>query len=71
MKYIIVVDKQPRSNPSEERREIPFEIDELRKKGDIHDDFIIENGQAKVIRRIALSKYNVTSVLDNEIIEEK
>ena len=70
MKYIIVVDKQPRSNPSEERREIPFEIDELRKKGDIHDDFIIENGQAKVIRRIALSKYNVTSVLDNEIIEE-
>lgn len=70
MKYIIVVDKQSRTNPSNEKREITFEIDELRKKGDVHDDFIIENGQAKVIRRIALSKYNVTSVLDNEVIEE-
>lgn len=70
MKYTIVVDKQSRTNPSNERREISFEIDELRKKGDIHDDLIIENGQAKVIRRIALSKYNVTSVLANEVIEE-
>ncbi len=70
MKYTIVVDKQSRTNPSDEKREITFEIDELRKKGDIHDDLIIENGQAKVIRRIALSKYNVTSVLENEVIEE-
>lgn len=70
MKYTIVVDKQSRTNPSNEKREITFEIDELRKKGDIHDDLIIENGQAKVIRRIALSKYNVTSVLENEVVEE-
>lgn len=70
MKYTIVVDKQSRTNPSDERKEITFEIDELRKKGEIHDDLIIENGQAKVIRRIALSKYNVTSVLENEVIEE-
>lgn len=70
MKYTIVVDKQSRTNPSNEKREISFEIDELRKKGEIHDDLIIENGQAKVIRRIALSKYNVTSVLANEVIEE-
>ena len=70
MKYIIVVDKQSRTNPSNEKREISFEIDELRKKGDVHDDLIIEHGQAKVIRRIALSKYGVTSVLENEIIEE-
>ena len=70
MKYTIVVDKQSRTNPSDEKREITFEIDELRKKGEIHDDLIIENGQAKVIRRIALSKYNVTSVLENEVIEE-
>ncbi len=70
MKYTIVVDKQSRTNPSNERKEITFEIDELRKKGEIHDDLIIENGQAKVIRRIALSKYNVTSVLENEVIEE-
>lgn len=70
MKYTIVVDKQSRTNPSNERREISFEIDELRRKDDVHDDLIIEHGQAKVIRRIALSKYGVTSVLENEIIEE-
>lgn len=70
MKYTIVVDKQSRTNPSNEKREISFEIDELRKKGDVHDDLIIKNGQAKVIRRIALSKYNVTSVLKNEVVEE-
>lgn len=70
MKYTIVVDKQSRTNPSDERKEITFEIDELRKKGEIHDDLIIENGQAKVIRRIVLSKYNVTSILENEVIEE-
>lgn len=70
MKYTIVADKQSRTNPSNEKREISFEIDELRKKGDVHDDLIIENGRAKVIRRIALSKYNVTSVLENEVIED-
>ena len=70
MKYTIVADKQSRTNPPNEKREISFEIDELRKKGDVHDDLIIENGRAKVIRRIALSKYNVTSVLENEVIED-
>lgn len=70
MKYIIVVDKQSRTNPSNERREISFEIEELRRKDDVHDDLIIEHGQAKVIRRIALSKYGVTSILDNEVIED-
>lgn len=70
MKYIIVIDKQPRTNPTNERKEITFEIGELCKKGDVHDGFIIENGYAKVIRRIALSKYNVTSVLENEVIED-
>ncbi len=69
MKYIIVIDKQPRTNPSADRKEITFEIDELRKKGDIHDDFVIEQGVAKVIRRISLSEYNVTTVLENEVIE--
>lgn len=69
MKYIIVIDKQPRTNPSTDKKEITFEIDELRKKGNVHDDFIIENGVAKVIRRIVITKYNVTSVLENEVVE--
>lgn len=70
MKYIIVVDKQPRSNPSAEKRETTIEIEELRRKGDIHDDFKIEKGIARVYRRIGLTKYHVTYVLDKEVIEE-
>lgn len=69
MKYIIVIDKQPRTNPSADKKEIAFEIDELRKKGNVHDDFIIEQGMAKVIRRIEITKYNVTKILENEVIQ--
>lgn len=70
MKYIIVVDKQSRTNPSSEKRETTIEIEELRRKGDVHDDFVIEKGIAKVYRRIGLTKYHVTYVLENELIEE-
>lgn len=52
MKYIIVVDKQPRTNPSGEKRETTIDIEELRRKGEMHDDFIIDRGIAKVYRRI-------------------
>lgn len=70
MKYIIVVDKQSRTNPSSQKRETVIDIEELRRKGDVHDDFVIEKGIAKVYRRIGLTKYHVTYVLENEVIEE-
>ena len=70
MKYIIVVDKQSRTNPSSEKRETTIEIEELRRKGEVHDDFVIDKGVAKVYRRIGLSKTHMTYVLDNEVIEE-
>lgn len=70
MKYIIVVDKQSRTNPSSQKRETIIDIEELRRKGDVHDDFVIEKGIAKVYRRIGLTKYHVTYVLENELIEE-
>ncbi|MCI9063286.1 MAG: tail fiber domain-containing protein [Clostridia bacterium] len=70
MKYIIVVDKQSRTNPSSEKRETTIEIDELLRKGEVHDDFTIENNIAKVIRRLGLSEYNETYLLDNEVVEE-
>lgn len=70
MKYIIVVDKQSRTNPSSEKRETVIDIEELRRKGDVHDDFKIEQGIAKVYRRIGLTKYHVTYVLEEEIIED-
>ncbi len=70
MKYIIVVDKQSRTNPSSQKRETVIDIEELRRKGDVHDDFVIEKGIAKVHRRIGLTKYHVTYVLENEVVEE-
>lgn len=70
MKYIIVVDKQSRTNPSTEKRETTIEIEELRRKGNVHDDFVIEKDIAKVYRRLGLTKTLVTYVLDNEVIEE-
>lgn len=70
MKYIIVVDKQTRTNPSNEKREYEINTDELRRKGEVHDDLKIEQGIAKVYRRIGLTKTHMTYVLDNEIIEE-
>lgn len=70
MKYIIVVDKQSRTNPSTEKRETTIEIEELRRKGNVHDDFVIEKGIAKVYRRLGLTRTLVTYVLDNEVIED-
>lgn len=70
MKYIIVVDKQPRTNPSSEKQEYEIDIDELRKKGDVHDDLKIENGIAKVYRRIRFTKTHMTYILDKEVVEE-
>lgn len=69
MKYIIVVDKQPKSNPSTEKREYPIDIEELRAKGNVHDSLIIKLGQVHVMRRLSLSKYHVLSVLAEPIKE--
>lgn len=70
MKYIIVVDKQPRTNPSNDKRETTIDIEELRRKGEAHDDFVIDRGVAKVYRRIGLTRTHMTYVLDEQIIEE-
>ena len=43
---------------------------DIRKKGDVHDDFKIEEGVARVYRRIGLTKTHMTYILDEEIIEE-
>lgn len=70
MKYIIVIDKQSRSNPSGEAREYVFECDELLRKGDISDDLIIERGKAKHIKRIELTECGVTHVLSREVVTQ-
>ena len=70
MKYKIVVDKQSMSNPSSEKKIYEIDIEELRFKGDVCDSLVITAQETYVIRRLALSKYNVLSVLEEPITEK-
>lgn len=69
MKYKIIVDKQPMSNPSEEKREYEVDIEELRYKGDVYDELIITKDDDYVVRRLSLSEYEVLTVLDEPVTE--
>lgn len=70
MQYKIIVDKQPSTNPSNEKKEYVIDIEELRVKGDVYDSLNIEKERTYVTRRLSLSEYGVLSVLDNPIIQE-
>ena len=70
MQYKIIVDKQPSSNPSSEKKEYIVDIEELRVKGDVYDSLNIEMDRTYVTRRLSLSEYGVLSVLDEPKIEE-
>ena len=70
MQYKIIVDKQPSSNPSDEKKEYIIDIEELRVKGDVYDGLNIEMDRTYVTRRLSLSEYGVLSVLEEPIIQE-
>ena len=70
MQYKIIVDKQPSSNPSSEKKEYIIDIEELRVKGDVYDSLNIEMDRTYVTRRLSLSEYGVLSVLDKPVIQE-
>lgn len=70
MQYKIIVDKQPSSNPSDEKKEYIIDIEELRVKGDVYDSLNIELNRTYVTRRLNLSEYGILSVLDEPVIEE-
>lgn len=71
MIYTIVVDKQPKTNPSQEKREYSINVDkELLKKDNVSDELIIKNGYAQIIRRIEINEYYVTNILQKPIIED-
>lgn len=69
MQCKIVVDKQPMTNPSTEKKEYIIDIEELRAKGNIHDSLMFEIDKTYVIRRLKLSEYYVLNVLEEPIIE--
>lgn len=69
MKYKIIVDKQSRTNPSDEKKEYVIDIEELRVKGAVYDSLIITKEEDYVMRRLSLSEYHVLSVLEEPIKE--
>lgn len=67
MQYKIIVDKQPRTNPSEEKKEYIVDIEELRMKGSICDELVITKDKDYVIRRLELTEYHVLKILDEPV----
>ena len=70
MQYKIIVDKQPSSNPSSEKKEYIVDIEELRVKGSVYDSINIEIDRTYVTRRLSLSEYGVLTELEEPIIQE-
>ena len=69
MKYKIVVDKQSRTNPSDEKKEYEVDIEELRAKKEICDTLIITKEEAYVLRKLKLSNLMVLSELEKPVKE--
>lgn len=69
MKYKIIVDKQSRTNPSNEKREYEVDIEELRFKGNVYDSLIITIEGTYVMRRLKLTEFYVLKELEEPIKE--
>ena len=70
MQYKIIVDKQPKTNPSNEKKEYTINIEELRRKGTVYDSLNITLDKTYVTRRLMLSEYGVLNELSQPKIEE-
>ena len=69
MIYKIVVDKQPMTNPSGEKKEYEIDIDELHFKRDVYDSLVITHEEDYAMRRLELNEYNVLIELNPPIKE--
>lgn len=69
MIYKIIVDKQPMSNPNEERKEYEIDIAPLYFKHDVYDSLVITHNEDYVMRRLELQDYNVLVELDPPVKE--
>ena len=69
MIYKIIVDKQPMSNPSTEKKEYEIDIEPLYFKNDVYDSLVITKNEDYVIRRLAVEGYSVLVELDPPVIE--
>lgn len=64
MKYKIIVDKQPKENPTSELKEYEIDIEELRYKDNVYDELVITKDEDYIIRRLELSPYFVLKKLN-------
>lgn len=69
MIYKIIVDKQPLTNPSADKREYEIDIEELRYKHEVYDSLVITFDEDYVMRRLELTDYNVLVELDPPVKE--
>ena len=69
MKYKIVIDKQSRTNPSNEKKEYEVDIEELRVRRDIYDSIVITRDETYVLRKLQLTDLRVLKILDEPIKE--
>lgn len=67
MKYKIIVDKQPRTNPSSDKKEYEIDIEELRSKDNVCDSLIITKDEDYIMRRLELTEFNVLNILNNPV----
>ena len=69
MIYKIIVDKQPMTNPSTDKREYTIDIAPLYFKHDVYDSLVITMDEDYVMRRLELQDYNVLVELDPPVKE--
>lgn len=69
MQYKIIIDKQPSTNPSTDKKEYIINIEELRRKGKVYDSINFTLDKTYVTRRLVLSEYGVLAVLDEPVIQ--
>lgn len=69
MKYKIILDKQSRTNPSNEKKEYEIDIEELRTRRNVYDSIVITREEAYVLRKLMLSDLQVLSELPEPVKE--
>lgn len=69
MIYKIIVDKQPMTNPSADKKEYEIDIAPLYFKHDVYDSLVITHDEDYVMRRLELQDYNVLVELDPPVKE--
>lgn len=70
MQYKIVIDKQSRKTPSNDKREYVLNIEELRYKDDIYDTLVINTNETYIKRKLQLSKHGILTELETPVIEK-